>query len=472
MTLSSVLAITPVVLACVLLAARVNALATSVLSTLYALALGVWVLPVDWAGLAARTPSSLWLMVEIAGILLGGVLLSELMDRSGAQRQIAEWISESCSDPGRAVILVVLGVTPFVESVTGFGIGVVVAIPVLRHLGLSPFKAAAVGLMGLVLVPWGALGPGTLVAAELGGVDFGALGVYSAVFTLPVLLLMGTTALVLVVGVRPAQRRSGTLVTACLAMWVVLIGVNAALGPPLAGVAASAASIATTLGVSSARDRVRVRLPAAFRTAVRPYLFLIAVLAISGAVGAALPDGPLQEGVTSPAVWLLVTCVFTVNALRLPQAPVRLAVGVAVRRWWPIAAATVGFVALGTVLTGSGMSEAGAEVAAGLGPGYFFGAPFIGAVGGFITGSNTGAMSMLAASTTATADALGASPVVVLAAQNVAASLLTMAFPPRVALAVAIAGGEATDRVQRLVLAATVPAVVTLAVLGTVWATS
>src|SRR5699024_8805885 len=147
---------------------------------------------------------------EIGGILLGGVLLSELMDRSGAQQRIAQWISESCSDPGRAVILVVLGVTPFIESVTGFGIGVVVAIPLLRHLGLSPFQAATVGLMGLVLVPWGALVPGILVAAELGDVGYGALGVYSAWLTLPVLLVMGGVSLALVVGARGALRRVGT----------------------------------------------------------------------------------------------------------------------------------------------------------------------------------------------------------------------------------------------------------------------
>src|SRR5699024_6832785 len=128
-----------------------NSLLSAVLSTCYALALGIWVVPFDWSRLLAATPQSVWLVVEIGGILLGGVLLSELMDRSGAQQRIAQWISESCSDPGRAVILVVLGVTPFIESVTGFGIGVVVAIPLLRHLGLSPFQAATVGLMGLVL---------------------------------------------------------------------------------------------------------------------------------------------------------------------------------------------------------------------------------------------------------------------------------------------------------------------------------
>src|SRR5699024_11006626 len=151
--------------------------------------------------------------------------------------------------------------------------------------------------------------------------------------------------------------------------------------------------------------------------------------------------------------------------------PARDALGVALVRWWPIAAATAGFLVLGTVLTASGMSEHGAPVAAALAPGYLLGAPFIGALGGFITGSNTGAMSMLAASTTATAEALEASPVVVLAGQNVAASLLTMAFPPRVALAVSLARASGPAGITRVVLAAAVVPLVSLSLISTVLAT-
>jgi lactate permease len=85
------------------------------------------------------------------------------------------------------------------------------------------------------------------------------------------------------------------------------------------------------------------------------------------------------------------------------------------------------------------MSAALAGAASRLGPVYLALVPVVGGLGGFIAGSNTGANAMFAASQAHAAHALGASNLQVLATQNVSASLLTMAAPPRVALASSLA---------------------------------
>ncbi|KFI22779.1 L-lactate permease, partial [Nitrosococcus oceani] len=74
-----------------------------------------------------------------------------------------------------------------------------------------------------------------------------------------------------------------------------------------------------------------------------------------------------------------------------------------------------------------------------LGPAYPALAPWIGALGGFLTGSNTGASAMFAASQAQAAQAIGYPVLTLVAFQNVAASLATMAAVPRVMMACRIA---------------------------------
>lgn len=89
-------------------------------------------------------------------------------------------------------------------------------------------------------------------------------------------------------------------------------------------------------------------------------------------------------------------------------------------------------------MTASGMSSALARAAGQLGPGYLPLAPWIGGLGGFVTGSNTGANAMSAASQAAAAHTLGYDTLTLVALQNVSASLLTMASAGRIALVVSL----------------------------------
>src|SRR5690606_10297604 len=88
--------------------------------------------------------------------------------------------------------------------------------------------------------------------------------------------------------------------------------------------------------------------------------------------------------------------------------------------------------------------------------------PAFGALGGYLTGSNTGAAAMFSAATTGAATGLGADGLVALAGQNVAGSYAIIVSPPRVALAagVVLSGqtrlpGGATRILVGAVLAAT-----------------
>src|SRR5699024_5118374 len=99
-------------------------------------------------------------------------------------------------------------------------------------------RAVVAGLLGLVLVPWGSLGPGTLVAAQLGGEDVTELGYRSAVLSLPVLVVSMVTVLV-VLRRRPTPRLVAAAVAVVVVQWAPLVAAHLAVGPPPAGVVAS-----------------------------------------------------------------------------------------------------------------------------------------------------------------------------------------------------------------------------------------
>src|SRR3546814_15127026 len=83
-------------------------------------------------------------------------------------------------DPGRRVLVLVLGLSVFFESITGFGIGIIVTAPLFMALGFAPLRAAFLSLLGQCAVPWGALGIGTILGSELTGVPVERMGVLAA----------------------------------------------------------------------------------------------------------------------------------------------------------------------------------------------------------------------------------------------------------------------------------------------------
>lgn len=429
------------------------------------------------AGLTVFTPTAQTVMatgtqmgpmvVVVALILLGGLGIAEAMSRSGGQDAIAEWLqaAESGGDRTATLLLLIYGLTPFMESVTGFGIGVVITAPLLVRHGLSPVQAITAGLLGLVLVPWGSLAPGTLVASQLGGQDFHALGIWSAVLTAPVLIVSMGSVLWLI-GRRPTARHLGLAAGVVLVQWAALLLASLIAGPPLAGVLASVAVIGFMLALVRISRGGLPTVTARLRQAAVPYVVLIGGILTSTAA-LALAGGPAGWGwLSNPALWLLIAALLAPVALGVAR-PARPALARRVlRRWVPVAANAVLFMVLGIVIAATGMAEYLAVTAAQLGPGFVAAIPALGALGGYLTGSNTGAAAMFSTASTTAATGLGASPMIALAAQNVAGSFAIIASPPRIVLAAAVvlpAGAKVPARTIRLLVAAVA---VTAAILG------
>lgn len=436
MPFTTLLAALPLLVAVLALALRMKALTAALVSLGTAVLLGLTMFRAPasgwYAGLTALAPT----IAEVLAVLFGGVLLSRVLDRVGAQATIAAWVERSAAGQReRAALLMVLGLTPFAESVTGYGLGAMVAVPLLRHLGFDRTRSLILALFGLFLTTWGALAPGALVAAALGGVDEIELGVRSAEIAWPTILLTGLAAQAL------AYRRRALRVTPLLdlllvggALWGVLVLTNRLLGPPLAGVLGALAATAVAL-LRFRLGGARIGLDRPTAAALLPYGVLVAGLLVSGTALRITGATGTWQLLGLGSLWLVVASAVALRQHRSSAARVRADLLTSVRRWWPVGSATAGFLLLGAVLTLTGMSAAVASGLAQLGRGYLFLSPFVGGLGGLVSGTAVGANAMFVASQAQAAHALGVPALELVAIQNLAAGILTMAAPTRVALA-------------------------------------
>ena len=442
--------------------------------SLYAALVGV-VAALLAIAMAFAQPALLWIaaaihwapvLLEVVLIVGGGLLLSEVLRQSGAQKALADWLLVRAGSGTGAVLLVVHGITPFAESVTGFGVGVTIGIPLLAHFGLPARKVALIGLLGLCAVPWGSMGPGTLVAATMADLPFKDLGQASALVSMIPFAITGMVAAGLASA--PGHRGlallqgllSGLLLTAAVAL------MNAVAGTAPAGALGALVVVGFHL-LRMRRPQQAQPLHPLGRRALAAYVLLLGGVLVAGVLVRALGLPGLWYGLASPGLWLLLAAGFFARGL-----PERESLQRVWRSWAQVAPVTALFITLGVLMAVSGMAAQLAHALAQSGPLYLLAAPFVGALGGFVTGSNTGANAMFAATQAEIARALNAPLLPFMAVHNVSASLLLMASPGKVEMAVQLVPEGAAQRrwVQQSVLVVDLVAVALMGLLNLVWA--
>ncbi|TNM53230.1 L-lactate permease [Brevibacterium sediminis] len=425
--MAAVLALTPILIAIVLLLFKQSSWAAALAGAVLAAGLVAFVFPTPASVLVESGIDYFPLILEVALILLFGMLLARLLESAGSMSQISSWV-ESLS-PGRplGVALVVFGIVPFAESVTGFGIGVTVGVPILRHLGCTLRQSAILGLLGLIAVPWGALGPGTTVAAALAGLDVDELGLATAwINAIPVIIV----AIAVVAIMRPSAASALGIIGAGALLWAGILASSSVIGMAPSGIIGSLIVILLVGALFMIRKRA-TGLTRRLGVAVLPYGVLTVGLLLARALHAALPS-TFTQIIASPPFWLAAACLIAA----ITVAGRRDVTVAAVRSWVPIGVGTAAFMLMGWIMTTTGMSEAiGSLLPAGL----ILLTPWLNSIGAVLTGSNTGANSMFTGTLTAAAASSQVSALPVVAAGNAAGSLAALAAPPRVAMAVQIA---------------------------------
>lgn len=417
---------------------------------------GLWGALLDGLGTSGR----------VLYVLFGGLLLFNLLSAGGAIRRVSEFLGRLEPEKEALALVVVIGAAPFFESVTGFGVAIVISAPILLAAGFSPLKAAVLASWGQCAVPWGALGVGTVIGADLAGMSFGALSDASALMNLPLFPIYGISAVALAGGWDGIRRRG---------LEALFLGAVAGLGtlftsvyliPELSGAVGGLCAVAAFLVT---RWRRVLDLEAPLRALV-PYGFLLGLLALANGlrpVSNALDHlEPISAG---PGLPLLLSGIFAAALLGLEPSSILSAVRDTVGQWLPTAGAVLTFVLAGQVLATSGAASELASAATVFGGFYPSAATAVGFLGGALSGSNAASNALFMPLQIEAARVLGVSEPLVAAIQNVTGSHASMLAPQRAVLAATATGLIGQEgSIIRAMLPPVVVSVIVLAIIGAV----
>lgn len=396
----------------------------------------------------------------IVYILFFGIFLFHLMEKAGAIEGISSTIASSTNDKIYQVLILALGLSPLVEAVSGFGLAVIVIAPILLALGFSGVQSTLISLISLCIIPWGTLAMGTIVGATLGNVPLREMGLGSSLMCVPLFIYFALLVSYVAVGWQEVMRRIPEIFFIGGTLGGSVLVCNKFISVELAGLFGSLLVIMVIFiliklrNVTSTKE-IEVKNvnknKSSFLFHIAPYLFLIVTLFASRVLS------PIQEVLTrvlnldlpeynfklsvlySPGFFLILSCFFAAFIFKINKSDTLESVILTVKKCNPVILTTFLFVTVSEIMAEANMIGILSSLAAQVfGEFFVFITPFIGAMGGFLTGSNTASNTMFIRLQTQTAIQVGLPPVLLASVQNVSSSLMTMVNPSRVALATSV----------------------------------
>ena len=435
--------------------------------------------------LAYAHTKAILLAFDVLFIIWAAYLLYRVSDEAGAIETIGEALRQLTDDKGMQALLIGWIFASFLQGTGGFGVPVAVTAPLLLGLGFSPLSAVVIPTIGHGwAVTFGSLGSSFNALISTTGLDASYLAPAAATFlglaALPVGLMVAHAAdgwgavkrlgwKILVIG--SVMGGVQYLIVATLGLWNIgsFVGGLAGLivGVPLAYWDETSPSPGALSGKS---------LFMALSVYLLLILFTVGILLIPStlvpelkqALGTVSITVPFPETVTSlgyvsPAgtnkpirifshagAILLYTsaAAFVIyKRMGLYSAGVgKRIVSETARKMIASSLSIALTVAMAVIMEQSGMTEALAQgLAHAFGRAYPFMAAWFGGIGAFMTGSNTDSNVVFAALQMRTAELLGYSVPIILAAQTSGAALASVFAPMKLIVGTSTAGMEGKE---------------------------
>lgn len=463
------IAIIPIVIPFVLLLAlKQSGLRTSLIASMLAMGLSMFfvksmdlLLPMTLSGVMNATAIGFGVLT----VLYPGLLLYRLQNSMGNLNVIAEIVRRSFKNRDIQILTIVIGISTFVEAVSGFGVSVLIAVPLLISLGCSPFKAGALALLSQISIPLGALGVGTMVGAQLAGLATGEVAVLSLIYSALLPVVFSLWALYLLDGINSIKRKWGFAITLGLIKASGDLLFTYSLGLEVAGALASIlviifAYIADHYYYASLHEVQKLEslsIKSSFK-ATAPYIILLGCLIITrtipgihdwlvGHLQLRLFGNPIVYPILYiPGFWVLVSALSVLIFNRLSFYDFCVIAYQTWKQFLPAGLTILFFLLLAQIMILSGMAQTIAIAASQLGRGFLIIAPIMGSLSGWLTASNSGGNAMFVPLHPEIAN-LTALPLSTLtAAQNAASSYGTMGAPGRIALVCATVSDRSLER--------------------------
>ena len=443
------------------------------------IAVRVWNMDALLAGKAALE-GALFALLPILWVIIAAFYSYNLSLHTGAIGQIKNLLLHCSSDRRIQALIIAWGFGSFMEAIAGFGTAVAVPAALLIALGFDPFRAAVICLIAnTVAVAFGVIGIPVTTLAKITDLPLPALSFDIGVQLTPFVFLVPLFVVYTVTG-GFAGLRGVWIVTlsAGASFGLVQFLVSQYIGPELPAIAASLTSAAVILLVakvsppaktwsfpndsatpgSSSNPGNQVDVRSQF-IAWLPYLLLLCFVlgtsrifpVMNGSLRQLRTDCLIYDGPGGKSLsfdWFLTpgTLVFVAAVLAgfvqgASSKDLMKLGGVTVLQLRKTIITVISIVSMAKVLGYSGMigsvAVTLAETTGALYPAF---APLIGALGTFITGSDTSSNILFGLLQKQTAEQLGISPVWIAAANTSGACIGKLISPQSISIAATAAG--------------------------------
>jgi lactate permease len=452
---------------------------------------------------------ALLLSLDVLYIIWAAFLLYRVADEAGAIRAIGQALPHLTADRAMQALVIGWVFATFLQGVGGFGVPVAVIAPILVGLGFTPMLAVVIPSLGHGWsVTFGSLGSSFQALMAASGLPAGTLAPPAALF----LSISGLLTGVIVAHVAAGSAAIRRLILP-IGVFGVVMGVTQYLlaTSGLWNIASFGAGIAGLLIAVPLARRYRGQRGEngfldrrALAIAVSGYFVLIAITLVvqlipsvneflgqveirvdfpevSTSLGYVTPAGPgrvipvfRHAGAILALASILAYLIYRWANLYQTGANGRILSGT-LRRVMSSSVSIASMVAMAVIMENSGMTEVMARgLAEGVGRAYPLVSPWIGALGAFMTGSNTNSNVVFGTLQLRTAQILGYSAAIILGTQTAGAALASVMAPTKIVIGASTAGmaGKEGDILRKLIGYTSLLVVVTgLLALIAVWLT-
>lgn len=417
--------------------------------------------------LVVATGRALLLSLYVLYIIWMALLLYHVVNDAGAIAAIGQELPKLAQDKGTQALLLAWVFGSFLQGASGFGVPAAVVAPLLVGLGFAPTVAVTAALLGHAwAISFGSLGSSFFSLMAASGLEGNVLAGPSAFYLGLACVACGAAVLWAMNGWTAVRQQSGWLLGVGVLMGLVQWGLAAvglyslaAFGAGLAGLAAMIAVLRWRHGADDAAVEW-----GKLGQAIWPYVIMTGVILVGQLVLADALDlvvlnyhfpavqtslGRITAAGTGRSVSLFGhagALLFYASLLAFGWYKWRGTLATAPNgrySGWDIVRKTVkgsgkstvsvlALVGMATVMEHAGMTQVLAETLSNTGAIFPFISPFIGALGSFMTGSNTNSNVVFADLQRQTAVALQLSAPLILAAQNAGGALGSVFAPAKV----------------------------------------
>lgn len=401
-------------------------------------------------------------------VIIAAVFTYNLVVHTKAMEIIKSMLISVSDDRRILVLILAWGFGGFLEAVAGFGTAVAIPVGIMAALGFNPFFAAVICLVANTTpTAFGAIGLPVITLSNVSGIPIEPLSYYVVIQLLLFVVLIPFVLVSLTEkSIKGIKGVFGITLASGLSFGIVQVFVAKFLGPELPAVLGSIVSLLVTIFIAKKfykkSKEVQKEEKIEFKKVLGAFSPFILILVIIIGISPLFPSiyEKLSEiktsiniytGVgakpytfvwlTTPGVLILIAA-FIGGFIQKASLKEMVEILISTMKQMSKSAITIlSIIALAKVMGYSGMVASIATVLVMItGSFYAFIAPFIGALGTFVTGSDTSANVLFGSLQAEAANSLGISPAWLAAANTCGATAGKMISPQSIAVATAATG--------------------------------